>query len=210
MVLVAVMMILFVAMVSFAVDYGYILTMETDLQRAADAAALAAVQDLVPGADGTQDTDAARATVRGYVADNLDAGFQVADADIQMGRFDTSTIYQNVTLFNSGIFDAVRVTLRRDGSTNARIPLFFAQVLGIQDAGITATATAVLQKPCHLGPGAEVLPFAVPVDEFGPLDNRRRMDDLRRWEDHRRFGQRGPRQLGNARHRLLGQQHRRL
>ena len=170
MVLVALMMIFFVAMISFAIDYGYILTMETDLQRAADAAALAAVQDLLPQADGSQDLDAVRAAVRTYAEDNLDSGFQVSDADIQIGRFDTSTIYQNVTLLNSGVFDAVRVTLRRDGAVNDRFPLFFAQILGVQDAGVTASATAVLQKPCELPPGSGVLPFAVPFDEWGPIN----------------------------------------
>ena len=81
-------------------------------------------------------------------------------------RFDTSTIYQNVTLLNSGVFDTVRVTLRRDGIINDRFPLFFAQILGVQDAGVTVSATAVLQKPRRLIAGSGVLPFAVPLNEW--------------------------------------------
>ena len=152
-VLVAVVMILFVAMAAFMIDYGYIMTKRTDLQRAADAAALAAVQDLIPAEDGSQDLAAAVASVRSYVADNLnESGFTVKDADIEIGRFDTTTIYSNVTLLNDGTKDAVRVTLRRDGASNALIPLFFARTLGANDAAVTATATAVLQKPTLLRP----------------------------------------------------------
>lgn len=170
-VLVAVVMILFVAMAAFMIDYGYIMTKRTDLQRAADAAALAAVQDLIPAEDGSQDLAAAVASVRSYVADNLnESGFTVKDADIEIGRFDTTTIYSNVTLLNDGTKDAVRVTLRRDGASNALIPLFFARTLGANDAAVTATATAVLQKPTLLRPGSGVLPFAVPVDEWDGVD----------------------------------------
>lgn len=169
--LVAVVMILFVVMAAFMIDYGYVMTERTDLQRAADAAALAAVQDLIPADDGTQDTAAAAASVRSYVVDNLNEnGFAVQDADIEIGRFDTTTIYSNVSLLNDGIKDAVRVTLRRDGSTNAMLPLFFAQAMGMSDAAVSASATAVLRKPSLLGPGSGVLPFAVPEDEWDDVD----------------------------------------
>jgi len=61
-VLSALMMVALVGLVAFAVDYGYLLKMRTDLQRSADAAALAAVQDLIRKPDGTQDLSTARAT----------------------------------------------------------------------------------------------------------------------------------------------------
>ena len=121
----------FVGMLAFAVDYGYLLKVRTDLQRAADAAALAAVQDLTPAANRSQDLDAARATARTYTQKNLeDPSFQVAAEDIEIGRFDPQTIYSHVTLLNTGTFDAVRVTLRRNGSMNPLVPLFFARVIG--------------------------------------------------------------------------------
>ena len=43
--LVALLMVPLFAMLAFAVDYGYLLKVRTDLQRTADAAALAAVQE---------------------------------------------------------------------------------------------------------------------------------------------------------------------
>lgn len=168
-VLTTLLMVPLLAMVAFSVDYGYLLKIESDLQRCADHAALACVQDLVPKSDDdghhwTQDLDQVRATLRNYVAMNLDPSFQVLDADIEIGRYDPATIYSNVTLLNNGIFDAVRVTLRYDATANSRVALFIAPVIGMRDAAVTATATAVLQKPLALPPGAFVLPFTVPQD----------------------------------------------
>ena len=169
-VLTTLLMVPLLAMVAFSVDYGYLLKIESDLQRCADHAALACLQDLVPASDGTQDLDQVRATLRNYVTMNLDPSFQVLDADIEIGRYDPATIYSNVTLLNDGIFDAVKVTLRHDATANARVPLFVARVIGMQDAAVTATATAVLQKPKDLPPGAFVLPFAVPQDVWDARD----------------------------------------
>ncbi len=169
-VLVAVLMVPLLAMVAFAVDYGYVLKVRTDLQRTADAAALAAVQTLIPEADGTQDLDAVRATLRTYATSNTENSFQVLDADIEMGRYDPATIYSNLTLLNTGTFDTVRVTMRYDATANSRVALFFAQALGINDAAVTATATAVLQKARYLEPGTDVLPFAMPSDVWESHD----------------------------------------
>ncbi len=149
-----------------SVDYGYLLKVETDLQRCADAAALAAVQDLIPADDGSQDLDAVRAAAKLYAQSNLGFGFQVLDSDIEIGRYDETTIYSNVTLLNTGVYDSVRITLRRDSQANSQVALFFAPLLGVQQSAVTATATAVLQKPMMLPPGANVLPFAVPQDAW--------------------------------------------
>jgi len=164
-VLAAMMLTFLLGMVAFAVDYGYLVKVRTDLQRAADAAALAATQDLIRKADGTQDLSQTRATAREYAQINLgDNGFQIADGDIVIGRFDPDTVYSGVNLLNEGTLDTVRVTLRRDGVCNPLVPLFFARVLGHQQASVSASATAALQKAEHLFPGADVLPMATPED----------------------------------------------
>ena len=165
-VLAALLMVPMIAMVAFTVDYGYLLKIRTDLQRAADAAALAGAQDLKPTAFGEQDLDAVRASIRKYVTENLNSSFVVLDSDIEIGRYDPATIYSHVTLLNSGVFDAVRVTVRRDEQANAPVSLYFARALGINNSDVTATATAVLQKASDLMPGSHILPFAVPLDEW--------------------------------------------
>jgi len=170
-ILVVLLLIPLLMMAAFAVDYGYLLKVRTDLQRAADTAALAATQDLIPDGDGNQDLDAVRARLREYVPENTKDSFQILDADITIGRYDPSTIYSdNVSILDSGIYDTVRVTLRYDATANSPVSLLFAKVLGLNSAPVTATATAILQKPNQIGPGADVLPFAVPYDEWESLD----------------------------------------
>lgn len=170
-VLAAVMMTALVGLVAFAVDYGYLLKIRTDLQRSADASALAAVRDLIRKEDGTQDLNQVRATARTYVQNNLeDPSFQVATDDIEIGRYDPQSIYSNVVLLNTGTFDTVRVTLRRDGGTNPSVSLFFARLLGLNQSAVTARATAVLQKAEVIAPGAEVLPFATPTELWESLE----------------------------------------
>jgi hypothetical protein len=49
------------------------------------------------------------------------------------------------------------------------VPLFFAKVFGMNDSAVVASGTAVLQKGRYLLPGANVLPFAVPKDEWNSI-----------------------------------------
>jgi Flp pilus assembly protein TadG len=163
-VFVAVLMITLLGMVAFALDYGFLLKVQTDLQRSADAAALAALQDLIPQPNGTQDLDAVSAAVRSYAAENTDASFEVLDADITIGRIDPATVYSTPTILDTGVFDTVQVTLRRDRQANAPVALFFAPVLGIRDSGVTATATAVLQRATRLLPGDAIIPICIPLE----------------------------------------------
>ncbi|HEX2473555.1 MAG TPA: Tad domain-containing protein, partial [Lacipirellulaceae bacterium] len=96
-VLAAVLMVTLLGIVAFAVDYGHLLKVRTDLQRSADASALAAVQDLIRKSNGTQDVAKARETARTYARDNLaNQSIQVPDGDIEIGRYNPQTIYSNV------------------------------------------------------------------------------------------------------------------
>ena len=169
-VLVAFLSVPLIGIVAFAVDYGHLMKVRCDLQRYADCAALAAVQDLIPDPTGYQDLAAVQAATRDYVTQNLGSGFTVLNSDIEMGRYDPDTIYSQVSLLNSGVYDTVRVTLRRDSSANTKVPLFFAKVFGMNDSDVVATGTAVLQKGRYLLPGADVLPFAVPKHEWNALN----------------------------------------
>jgi len=170
-VLAAVLLVTLLGIVAFAVDYGHLLKVRTDLQRSADASALAAVQDLIRKSNGTQDVAKARDTARTYARDNLaNQSIQVPDGDIEIGRYNPQTIYSSVTLLNDGTFDTVRVTLRRDGATNPAVPLFFARFLGMQQAPVTAKSTAVLQKAQVMMAGADILPFATPQSLWDSLE----------------------------------------
>ncbi len=170
-VLAAVLMVTLLGIVAFAVDYGHLLKVRTDLQRSADASALAAVQDLIRKSNGSQDLVKVRETAVTYARDNLhNASFQVPASDIEIGRYNPQTIYSGVELLNDGTFDTVRVTLRRDGATNPAVPLFFARFLGMEQAPVTAKSTAVLQKAQVMLAGADILPFATPQSLWDSLD----------------------------------------
>ncbi len=167
---VAAFMLVFIMIIALAVDYGYLLVVRTDLQRAADAAALAAVWNLIPDEMGEQ-SDAvadARESVRYYISKNLrsqDESLTIPDTDIEIGRYDRATINSgNVTLLSDGMLDAVRVTIRRDGTANSAVPLFFGRVFGANRANVVVRATAVLRPAKVLVPGNGVLPFAVDIN----------------------------------------------
>ena len=146
MVLILVLMVPLMAMMAFAVDYGFLLYVKTDLQRTADQAALAAVRDLTPDRMGNQDLDAVRARVREYVHANLGSDFTISDSDIEIGRYNPKKIYTEVELLDDGILDTVRVTLRRNDLDNASVSLYFARVFNHTQSDVAAQATAVLQK----------------------------------------------------------------
>jgi hypothetical protein len=157
-----------IGMLAFSIDIGYLLKKRAELQRAADAAALAAVRDLVPDPYGNQDLDLVRQRVRKYAAANITdvSSFSVLDTDITIGRYDPETVYTNFTILDDGVFDTVRVTLRRDGSANSPIPLLFGGIFGMLDSEVSATATAIMQKGSILRPGLGVLPFSIPQSEW--------------------------------------------
>ena len=64
------------------------------------------------------------------------------------------------------MLDAVRVTIRRDGTVNSAVPLFFGRVFGARRADVIVVATAVLRPTRVLRPGNGILPIAVDIEEW--------------------------------------------
>lgn len=134
-VLAAFLLIVMLGMVAFSVDMGYIVLVKTELQAAADSAALAA------GATMSATRTNLEATATHYASLHRAAGqpVQLQSADIQYGVWD-----QNARTFSptNQIGNAVRVTARRDSSTGNN-HLFFATVLGKDSYEIAASAIAL-------------------------------------------------------------------
>jgi hypothetical protein len=149
------------ALLALFVDYGFLLYIRTDLQRAADQATLAAVRDLVPNDFGHQDLPKVRQTLRDYLEMNFDEDFVLLDSDIEIGRYDPDTIYSSVDLLPSGVFDTVRITIRRDDLANKSVSLFFARVFDKDNSDVTVQSTAILQRGRYLEPGTAILPMAI-------------------------------------------------
>ncbi|MGK2966499.1 MAG: pilus assembly protein TadG-related protein [Tepidiformaceae bacterium] len=138
----------FIGLVGMAVDMGKIVTTRTSLQKAADAAAFAAAQDLPTAAT-------ASSTGEYYV-------------ELNSGSGTTSAVVTITSTFGSN--DTVRVTARR------HVDYSFLKVLGLDGMDVSASATArvgtyvggsgllpwafiasnesnskLLQNPCYLG-----------------------------------------------------------
>lgn len=155
-VLAAVLLVVVFAMVAFAVDVGYLLLARAEAQRSADAAAMAAAWELVNDEfhEGKFDDnhDAARLAAIQYaqlntvgrVTPTLDANWtNSASGDIVMGRLTNPSNPTSDLMFgNSQKYNAVRIIVRRTANQNGEVPFFFANLLGVNSASITAEATA--------------------------------------------------------------------
>lgn len=152
--LAALFLVIVMAMAAFAVDLGYVMVAKTDLQRAADAAAHAAVLEYRSQESSWIKLYNARSTARQYVADNpiinssasLDWNFFNADpnGDIVVGKIDFDDPRAAMTFGDVDEYNAIRVRIRRTTDQNGDIPLFFARALGRDSLGLMAEATAAI------------------------------------------------------------------
>ena len=134
-VLAALLMILMVGMIAFAMDIGYIVLVRSQLQTAADSAAMAAAA--VMGGE----PDMAVKTACQYAAYHTAGGENVrlSEGDIELGIWDTKS-RSFVPLTTAG--NAVRVTARRDTASGGETPLFFAKIFGHDSFNMSASAVA--------------------------------------------------------------------
>lgn len=171
------------ALVAFSVDVGYLCVARQQLQRSADAAALAACWELVDRAAPTGQSDAtAMALSAQQTADQfarlnpvLRENPSLLDEDVQIGYLDNpSDPTCPLVVGGSEPPNAVNVRVRRSEEANGTVPLFFARVLGQREARLEAEATAALltnisgfRTPPN-GQPIGILPFA--LDEETCLD----------------------------------------
>jgi len=143
-VLAAVFLIVAVAFLAFSVDFGYMVVAESDLQNAADAAALSGARALPGG------RDAAVAAAQLWAGKNVAAGQPVelvADEDVEIGIWDAGTA--SFTALPAGLGEAanaVRVTCRRTAERGNPLNLFFAPVMGTRHASVAASAVAAVER----------------------------------------------------------------
>lgn len=145
---VAVSLIAIMGFVALSIDVGHIYNVKAELQRTADAAALAAVAELSKGGSDTAAMESARQTASQYAAINqvLSAPLLLDDTDITFGRAYVSSGDGKYTFETTQVApNAVRVRARRTtDSPSGPVPLFFARALGIATADVSAQATAVV------------------------------------------------------------------
>lgn len=178
--LAALLLVFLLGMSAFAVDIGWLAVTRSELQNAADVAALAGAGMLMDGyvtynlpgnsvnqaaiLSTTQTT--ARNKAKEYAAYNGAGGVSsltLLDSDVEFGFTDASGVY---TTPAAGFPNTVKVTMRRDASANGKLNLFFAKVLGQTTTSLTATASATLYAgSLDVIPGG-TLPVTYSVDDW--------------------------------------------
>lgn len=189
-VLAALLMILVFAFAAFSVDMGYITSSRTELQRASDAAALAATIEMGEGfgvGSGMTAADveaAARQAAVDVAAMNQTASltttFCDGTRDVRLGNyaFDQAS---GAWVQNWGVapYNLVEVTLRRNvagsGNGDGPLDLFFAPVMGTDSASIEVVAKSALLPgngvdiTAGTNQTADVLPIALDIGSWNDL-----------------------------------------
>ena len=151
-VLAGIMMIALLGMVAFAIDLGYLATSQAELQRTADASALAACYQLIyqgkPGTpvDLSNQVPHVPVVARQYASLNhvCNSGPGLANSDMVIGYMANPNVPGGSidTGANQNLFNAVKVTVRRNGDENGVVPSFFGKIFGVNGTSAYGTATA--------------------------------------------------------------------
>jgi Flp pilus assembly protein TadG len=190
--LVAVVCPALLAFAALSVDVGALFDAKAELQRCADAAALAGAGALIDERrlrnDGGMNLEidfAVRDAAQEYVQRNRVLGASPTvqlntsnsiGGDIVLGTLsDLSNYHEPLSVGSPDKFNSVRVHVRRDNERNGPVGLFFARLFGRYTANVQATATATIEDgvvgyavPPNSGT-AQLLPFAVHVDVWNAL-----------------------------------------
>lgn len=159
---------------ALAIDVGYAYSVRSQLQRNADAAALAGASVLISDnllSEIPEDpTPQIIETARDYAWANPAGGVQteILLEDIVPGNL-PEPYNPEVPVVPSAyaLYNAVQVTSRRTDSINGEIALFFARTLGVDSISLSATATAYVEnrfsgyRPPPVNHLSPLLPFTI-------------------------------------------------
>lgn len=174
-VMVAILLVVLLGCVALAVDIGHLYVARTELQRAADAAALAGAQALGRGLDSPLGeylfANDIYSQAESYAQLNdctLQAVVLDRNTDIKIGYLanprDLSATLQIVPLDQCNV---VQVIARRSAATAAgEVKLFFAPIWGINSSEVSASAIAVLDDRFYAYKGGDALPFTLLIDTW--------------------------------------------
>jgi Flp pilus assembly protein TadG len=185
-ILAAILSIVLVGMVAFSVDIGYILSAKEELQRTADASALAACweygQRLGKGSTNDAAITSARTVAANYATANKVTGDGMTmgantsndpNGDIVFGYIsDFKNSQAEFQTNTSNQVNAVRVRLYKNSDANGEVPFFFARVFGLEGQGLQSEAVAGIirdingfQAPAD-GGNIGLLPYALDLQTW--------------------------------------------
>jgi len=180
----AILMVVLLAVVALAVDVGTLYIGRTELQRTADASAMAAAWELLEARAASSKIPTAklesqvRAQAREFAKLNSEdsARLSLGREDVELGYLSNPS--DPASSFQTGGSqqpNAVHVEVKRTADRNGRLPLYFARVLGFTNSAVAAEATAALnvnfkgfQAPSD-GSNLPILPFALDLETWNEL-----------------------------------------
>lgn len=185
--LTAISLVALLGMAALAVDAGMLYVARTELQSAADAAALAAAWEMLDEERLHGDSavltiiDDARQTASEYAVLHkvLNAAVTVdPNEDVSMGYLGELT-YQSgvIATADPSEMNAVTVTVRRNETRNGPVALLFSQIFGNESANVAAEATAAFSdaiegfRVTEQTGNAGLLPFALYEGTWNDLLN---------------------------------------
>lgn len=146
----AVLMVVMLGMIAFAVDVGYMYTMQTQLQRSVDAAALAGAGSLVDGVDVAQ-AKATEYLVRNPVGNSMTI---VNEAEVETKVAQFIAEHQDDFQVEAGEWNASTRTFETTNTIPSTLsvsmeypslPTFFGKILGKDSFAIRASSVAMYQ-----------------------------------------------------------------
>ena len=181
----ALLMVGLIGFLALAIDVGYLYSVRAELQRSADAAAIAAAWELIDkdGAAGQQNATTLGTNARSKASQfaSLNGVGSCAPAlatdDVVVGYMANPANPSDplVATPPGGMPNAVQVRVQRTSAQNGQVPLFFAKALGHDQAELEAQATAALvssfigfESPAD-GTNLNILPFALDEDTWDGL-----------------------------------------
>ena len=174
-VMVAILLVVLLGCVAFAVDIGHLYVARTELQRAADSAALAGVSGLARALDSPFGEYLFSNDIHGraesYALSNNCVLQGVAlnrNTDIAVGYLaDPHDLSATLQILPLDQCNAVYIIAHRSASNAAgKVPLFFAPIWGINSSEVSASAIAVLDDRFYAYKGGNGLPFTLHVDTW--------------------------------------------
>jgi Flp pilus assembly protein TadG len=138
-VLASLCLLLILGLLAFTIDLGYIVKTESELQNAADAAAMSAARAL-------PDRQAAIAAAIAWAGKHKAAGQNITlvdSQDVEIGLWDqTLATFTPLPPHSSLTPNAVRITCRRDAARGNPLRLSIASIIGTDEVNLMTTAVA--------------------------------------------------------------------
>lgn len=164
-VFVTISLVALIGFAAWATETGRAWQTKSQLQAAADSAALAGTGNLLSADFLTVDEAGARTAAMTYGAQHaaLGVNLTIAAADVQVGSWNMAA--QTFTALpgntDPNVVRAVRVVTRRDGHANGPISTILGRALGVDSINVNTVAIAEWGFAGSGGPGVADLPIAI-------------------------------------------------